>query len=315
MCSPDVPPERCVRPERPVGPPGRPEPPAGRSRRRCRRPGRQRRGRQPRGRRREVGSGGVGGEVGSGGVGVRAGRGGVAVGVGPGRVGVWVGSGVGDGGLDRVAGRRRVGGPAGICRDGSQPVDRAGQGELGGAEPFDEVAAPGGTRSSSAASTGYTPANPPGRPSAITAPRVTTPCRSSSRSAVTAARRVGSSVALRQPVPAAGAARRPARSGSAAGPAGGTGTRLGVAWPCARPPRLSSAAQRRQRVVGDLAGPDQIPQGGEQRRLRRLPAIRSARLRKNSAWPSPSASRTASCSGVAPASGRAAASSSGAFSA
>ena len=77
--------------------------------------------------------------------------------------------------------------------------------------------------SSNAASTRYAAANPPGRPSAATDPRVTTPYRSSSSSASSAARSVGAGSASgstdQRPATAGGALRARALRAAAPDPA------------------------------------------------------------------------------------------------
>ena len=118
------------------------------------------------------------------------------------------------------------------------------------------------------------PGEAPETPSASTASRVSTPWRSSSCSAVAWAASVGRRAGLEQrgdQRPPAGARRagrwwcsRPGRGR----PRGRRGR--GAPRPAARRP--STGAQRRQRVVGDLAGPHEVPQRGEQLRRRSLPA-------------------------------------------
>ena len=169
---------------------------------------------------------------------------------------------VGGGEHDRVRWGRRGAGRGRTCAAGRP---RRAVANWAAAETLDEVAAAAPPASSNGRA--------PGRPrrsrqrcrSAATDPRVTTPCRSSSWSATARApagsgrrRRSGSSdhrpavFGGRGPGPDG---RRARRSASAVRPAG----RMRRAG--ARSPRADEGAQRGEGVVGDMPGPDEVPQG------------------------------------------------------
>ena len=109
------------------------------------------------------------------------------------------------------------------------------------------------------------PTKPPGRPSARTASRVTTPCRSISWRAIAWSRSGPGGRGFAEPRderPPAGAGRRP-----------GTPERAGSRpAPRSRRPDLGrraphERAERSERVVGDLARPHQVPQGRQEQAL------------------------------------------------
>ena len=109
------------------------------------------------------------------------------------------------------------------------------------------------------------PTKPPGTPSARTASRVTTPWRSRSWRARACARSVAAGAGCRspatsdhRPAPAGGPARRSAP---------GRGRCPGRVGPDLRGGASDEGPERRERVVRDLAGPDEVPERGEEQAL------------------------------------------------
>ena len=185
----------------------------------------------------------------------------------------------------------RAGRPTGLAHR-PQPIHGAGQRELGGAEPFDEVAAPDpagllhrAKDRVDGAETAGDVLRRDGLAGQDAVPLQQDVARewSASRGSADAGVPRAGAVAGRVGPPWLG---RPLRDHERPSAGGFRRTQLQPARPrpaLARRPPPAQRPQRRERVVGDLAGPDQIPQRVERsraRRRRRRPTRAHGRTRR-----------------------------------